>query len=357
MNEIRLALVAGAFLSLALPVVSTAEAQTCVAPPTGLVSWWTGDGNASDIAGPNDGTLHGVAFADGQVDRAFVFGGVGTYVDFGTPSSLMLNDPVTIELWFKKSAVVEAGFPALIAGGTNGWVLGVTPIHVGSNRLFVSKSGQPPYLVGETVLVNNEWYHVAVVRDGDTTTLFLNGTVDGIVLESPEFEFASPFRLFLDSNPAAGTATFPGLIDEVAIYDRALTDTDIGQIFLAGLDGKCKASPPEDTMPPVIRCNAPATITPPDAPISFTATGTDLLNPLTTTMITGYDCSMVNGSGKLVDKEQSCVVQFSGVTVQILDSGGVGDHITWTVESTDGVGNRASATCAVDVVNPGRGRR
>lgn len=73
--------------------------------------------------------------------------------------------------------------------------------------------------------------------------------------------------------------------------------------------------------------------------------------------ITGYDCSMINGSARLVDKTQSCVVQFSGATVQILDSGGVGDHITWTVESTDGAGNRADAACAVGVVNPGRWRR
>jgi len=47
-------------------------AQTCVQPPSGLVSWWPGDGNALDIVGPNNGSLvGGVTFSTGKVDQAF----------------------------------------------------------------------------------------------------------------------------------------------------------------------------------------------------------------------------------------------------------------------------------------------
>jgi len=73
--------------------------------------------------------------------------------------------------------------------------------------------------------------------------------------------------------------------------------------------------------------------------------------------ITGYDCWMINGAGKTVDKKESCVVSFTGGTINIVDSGGVDDHITWTVTADDGNGNPATSTCEVVVVNPGKGKK
>ena len=48
--------------------VGDAKAQSCVAAPSGLVSWWPGDGNPTDIQNGNDGTLvNGATFATGLV--------------------------------------------------------------------------------------------------------------------------------------------------------------------------------------------------------------------------------------------------------------------------------------------------
>ncbi|HSR52374.1 MAG TPA: DUF5011 domain-containing protein [Acidobacteriota bacterium] len=107
-----------------------------------------------------------------------------------------------------------------------------------------------------------------------------------------------------------------------------------------------------DTTPPVISCNAPATITPPDAPISFTATAEDACEGPVTAEITAFDCFWTNPAGKLVDKTNSCVVSFDGDTLTIDDSGGVGDTIEWTVTAEDSFGNASSETCGVEVVNP-----
>ena len=114
--------------------------------------------------------------------------------------------------------------------------------------------------------------------------------------------------------------------------------------------------PPPDCEAPVISCNSPATITPPDAPISFTATAsaTDGCGPATVEVV-AYDCWKLTQNGKRIDKTGSCVVEIDGATVTIVDSGGVGDHIGWTVEAEDGEGNSASADCEVVVVNPGNG--
>ncbi|MDH3214610.1 MAG: hypothetical protein OEM05_19195, partial [Myxococcales bacterium] len=105
---------------------------------------------------------------------------------------------------------------------------------------------------------------------------------------------------------------------------------------------------------PVIDCNAPPTITPPDAPIAFTATALDNCTPATVT-VTAYDCFKLTKKGKRIDKTDSCVVAIDGATVTIVDSGGVGDTITWDVEAVDDAGNLATATCQVEVVNPGQG--
>lgn len=113
----------------------------------------------------------------------------------------------------------------------------------------------------------------------------------------------------------------------------------------------------EDLEPPTVLCNAPATIIPPDAPISFTASANDncLAETGASTVITGFDCFKFTNKGKRIDKTESCEVSFADDTITILDSGGVGDRVTWRVTATDGSGNQASALCEILVVNPGKG--
>ena len=104
---------------------------------------------------------------------------------------------------------------------------------------------------------------------------------------------------------------------------------------------------------PVIQSNAPATIIPPDAPISFTATATD--NCDVSVVITRYDCFKFTKKGKRIDKTGSCVVAMDGATITILDSGGVDDNITWHIVATDANGNVTEADYATLVINPGNG--
>lgn len=110
-----------------------------------------------------------------------------------------------------------------------------------------------------------------------------------------------------------------------------------------------------DTLAPTnVQANAQSTITPPDAPISFTATATD--NCSATVEVTDYRCYGLTGNGKQHSKMQSCVVSVSGDTITITDSGGVGDNIVWTIVATDQSGNTTSAEGHVEVENPGKSR-
>jgi len=122
----------------------------------------------------------------------------------------------------------------------------------------------------------------------------------------------------------------------------------------SGESATCEATVTvNDEDPPVIQMNAPESITPPNAPISFTATAED--NCDVSVEITGYDCYKFTKKGKRIDKTEACVVEVSGDTITIIDSGGVGDHITWTAVATDTSGNTTEAEGTVLVVNPGKG--
>jgi hypothetical protein len=106
-----------------------------------------------------------------------------------------------------------------------------------------------------------------------------------------------------------------------------------------------------DAAAPVVSCDSPPTITPPDAPLSFTATATDDCSDPTVEVL-GYDCWKHTRKGRRVDKTSSCVVTLDGATVTIHDSGGVGDHISWEVRAVDGGGNEITMTCELEVVQP-----
>lgn len=143
----------------------------------------------------------------------------------------------------------------------------------------------------------------------------------------------------------------PGACPDESVITRTWTATDAS----LNSDDCEQTITVVDTTPPNIECNVPGTITPPDAPISFTATATDNCDAEPSVELTEFRCFKFTKKGKLIDKGESCVVELDGATVTIVDSGGVGDNIRWTVQATDGCGNVAESECGVEVINPGKG--
>jgi hypothetical protein len=82
----------------------------CLVPPSGLVGWWAGDGNASDMAGTNQGVLKGGATANaaGMVGSAFSFDGTNGYVQMADSPSLKPTN-LTIEAWVRFDSLDASG--------------------------------------------------------------------------------------------------------------------------------------------------------------------------------------------------------------------------------------------------------
>jgi hypothetical protein len=110
----------GLFLFGAVAFVTHAAAQDCVEPPAGLVSWWPGDGDATDIESGFDGTpVNGATFAPGFVAEAFSFDGVSgsrnDRVDLPNEALDGFTD-FTVEMWVNTTDT----FAGIVSGAGGG---------------------------------------------------------------------------------------------------------------------------------------------------------------------------------------------------------------------------------------------
>lgn len=211
----------------------------CLAQPAGLVSWWPGDGNAEDAAGSNNATATGgLGYTNGMVGQAFDLNGSSAFAQVAIPTGLPLgNQPRTLALWLKtprnlasttESALFQYGSDA------NGQMFGLITSANAAGRLYFF--GYNRDVAGSTPLAANTWYHAAVSYDGTTVTLYLNGQPDGFR--------AVDLNTALNANGLTigyrpGGAKWLGQLDEVMLFDRALTAGEIAAIYAAGSSGVC----------------------------------------------------------------------------------------------------------------------
>lgn len=232
------------------------SADTCVPSPTGLVGWWPGDGNANDQAGSNDGTLlGGVSFEPGKVGQAFAFDGDTAAVKIGASPALDVGSGggLTIEAWINPSDLsIRSPLMEWNRGGTSSLEYGVHlfvlqpgDFGLGAGGLFANLSeadGTPHYLISAAGTIEpNAWQHVAVTYDKTTglARLYRNGEIVAEV-NFGTIVPATSYDLYLGRGPALdGTQFYLGLLDEVSIYNSALSPSDIQAIYDAGAGGKC----------------------------------------------------------------------------------------------------------------------
>ena len=210
----------------------------CAPPAPGLVSWWRGEGNALDQTDGNNGTLNGnTTFGAGRVGQAFVFDGAGDGVSVGNPTNLQLQN-FTIEAWVKRAHPTLASFGGENSGSifsdtTGGYALAIHDngiLFIG--KVFVSAVDSTLAIVG-----TNAFHHVAVTKSGTNVVLYLNGTGQAVGPYDPGFVFNGPAAIGARGGDFG--ASFLGSIDEVSIYNRALTEAEIQAIANAGGGGKC----------------------------------------------------------------------------------------------------------------------
>lgn len=240
-----------------------APLAACVAPPSGMIAWYSLDETTSpahDIAagggGANGTWVGNPTPVAGEVAGALSFNGKNQWVQAVNASEGDIGTgDMSADAWIKTTDITNYGNGESIiqkepTSGTGGYALGTYSGYlyfIGLSSGSTSGGWTDPswaftYNSGPTFMADGKWHHVAVTVARSNTsggTLYVDGVP--ILVFDPTVDAGS----WSNSAPLViGGNQFPflfnGAIDEVEIFNRALSGAEVGQIFAAGAFGKCK---------------------------------------------------------------------------------------------------------------------
>ena len=234
---------------------SGTDGSACVPPPSGLVSWWRGDGDLTDSVGTNDG-IDGdagggtVSFVAGVVGQALHFDGT-SYLLAGAGGLPVAAADRTIELWTRLGQAYSGQLAAtLFRYGTSGANHGgdLTELAINGRttppgELAFTQYGAAVY--SPAAPVAGDWHHVAVTVSASFASLYLDGVLVG--LGALTFNTPAGTQTYIGAYPnSVSEGDVPGWltgdVDEASVYSRALSASEIAAIYNAGSAGKCKCS-------------------------------------------------------------------------------------------------------------------
>ena len=208
----------------------------------GLVGYWSFNEGTGSYAGDssgnrNQGTLvSGPTWVDGKRGKALNFDGVNDYVNAGDNTSLRITNSFTISAWVKTDQNTSGLNVVAKYNGTNGYFFGMTGT-APAGRMFggVTTAGVITRRFTNTVLAVGRWYHIVTVYNASAATesmyvdgILDNGTQSGTPPSSVPSTAGMNFEIGSRTN---GIELWDGLIDEVRIYNRALSAQEVLQLY------------------------------------------------------------------------------------------------------------------------------
>jgi len=218
-----------------------------------MVGAWTLDENSGKIAkdssgNQNDGTLmSNPKWVAGKFGKALEFNGVDNYIDCGNAESLNITKSLTVMGWVKPDVIVSAlGWHRFAARGEydTGWMIGIT--NVGTPDLTVTNAGAGfATMYGRTTLKIGTWYHIAGVVDSNAKKvyIYLDGALDNDPVAHSGEMMNPGVSTVIGKSGVAHVYDFHGIIDEVAIFNVALTGDDIKNLMQNGIANVIAVSP------------------------------------------------------------------------------------------------------------------
>jgi hypothetical protein len=235
-------------------------------PKKGLAAWFKLDGNAADVqSSSNGGTVNGAtAAADrfGVAGGALSFNGTSSYAMIPSSNVLNLGGPAssfTISFWVKPAAATQSRYADVLVKGTENTYGQLTGNGYHFNVDYASQSPSlstfliPFGIKGDastdyttfssetgTILLDGGWHQIVVTFDrsgkryerfSDGSLISSAGLVDqsqGLDLTTMDLTSGEPF--YIGRNPA-GTLFYAGAVDDIRIYNRALSDEEVKMLF------------------------------------------------------------------------------------------------------------------------------
>ncbi len=219
--------------------------------PSGLVALWKAEDNATDVKAGISGTFYSSNYESGVVGKAFVFDGDGGHVRIADQTAFHFTNACTIEAWVNLGSLgdwheIVSKWDA--AGGVSGksYTLGTYPdgrVKFGGSH--DGDDGTSTSVVSTNSLCPGKWTHVAATYDGTNLKMYIDGSLQSTVNWPGSF-YAGTHDLSIGAcvgnvSAGSGVSFFNGRIDEVSLYNTALSASQISDIYTAGRGGKCLA--------------------------------------------------------------------------------------------------------------------
>ena len=240
---------AAAQVSAGAPKQAALQALAPSSCPSGLVALWkmeetSGTTFVDSANGHNGACAPGECpiSATGVVSNALSFSSATTVtVPSSTAFDFALSDSFTLEAWIKPSTVCSGAEPAIGRSSTNGvdfqWWLGC---ETGKAELIVKDTNLVlGFALGTSTIANGNFHHVVGVQDAGANQLrlYVDGALEATTPTSYTAGFGSGTPIYLGWYKAAQKYHFSGDLDEVAVYNRALTAQEIADHHTRGLAG------------------------------------------------------------------------------------------------------------------------
>jgi hypothetical protein len=233
----------GLILAALLPLIANSQ------PPTqGLVAYYPFTENANDESGNgNHGIVHGATLTTdrfGNPGSAYDFDGLDDYISIGSGSSLLITGDLTIALWTRLDSLPQPGtIDPLVTRGEWGETEDVNhPFH-----FYAINTGSATYLgnshehgpgintqvTSNRPLSQQTWLHVVLVRNSNAQTyqFYVNGVPESL----QEYQYnptgGSNTSAYIGWSPADFHRYLDGILDEIRVYNRALTDAEVQAIY------------------------------------------------------------------------------------------------------------------------------
>jgi hypothetical protein len=216
-------------------------------PQQGLVALWRAENNALDSIGGNHGTLqNGATYAAGRYGQAFSLNGVDDYLEIPNSPSLNPASAITVEAWYQPVSFAGNGNNAIVSKGYSSHSAPHYEYHLGVNGDQYSSPNSRPGSFSFAVSPNNNyvyvesaanlwvpgnWYHLVGTYDGAEVRLYVNGVLQASQAATGTLnDYGKSVRIGAFNNISSSIDFTPGLIDEVAIHNRALPATEIAVV-------------------------------------------------------------------------------------------------------------------------------
>lgn len=242
-------------------IVDYGDVSICSANWLAADEWWLrplshwkfdeGEGDiAHDSAGDNDGTIYGATWTSGQIDGALSFDGNGDYVDFGDNSdfdSPSHSNALTISAWVYPTVVSgNQGVVSKWLEDERAYLLQLNDDEVEFTLGYNNGNSFKQLITTSANLQTEQWCHLAGVYNGSNMAIYVDGTfVDEAAWSTAPSSTSANVHIG-DLQFTTARRYFNGSIDDVRIYDKALSAEEIEELYQEGATPKASNPNPAD---------------------------------------------------------------------------------------------------------------